>query len=243
MLSASRSRAYPLVLAGTVTGVLEVSTTRVDPDTEAVLGSLLSTAAAALESAHLHDAARELADHDGLTRLPNRRRFDADVVTEWERCRRYGRPLSLVMLDLDRFKAINAQHGHLVGDQALREVAKAVSASLRTTDTAYRYAGEELVVLLRETGLQEAAAVSERLRRAVGAVRVPHQPRVHLSASAGVATRHVRMQHHADLVAEADEALSRAKALGRDRVVTAWSGGETLFHGAAEDEVDPVTYR
>ena len=242
MLSASRSRAYPLVLAGTVTGVLEVSTTRIDPDTEQVLGSLLSTAAAALESAQLHSAARELADHDALTRLPNRRRFETDLDTEWERCRRYGRPLSLVMLDLDRFKQINDQHGHLVGDQVLREAAKAVAASLRTTDTAYRYGGEELVVLLRETGLEEAASVSERLRRAVAAVQLPQHPRVSVSTSVGVATRQVRMRNHVDLVAEADTALYQAKALGRDQVVTAWSGGETLFHGAAEDEPDPVTY-
>ncbi len=231
VLTASRSRAYPLILAGTVTAVLEVSTARVDPDTEQVLGSLLSTAAAALESAHLHSTARELADQDGLTQLPNRRRFEVDADGEWERCRRYGRPLSLVMLDLDRFKTINDTHGHLIGDQVLREAAKAVAATLRTTDTAYRYGGEEIVVLLRETGLQEATAVSERLRRAVSAIALAQHPQVRVSTSAGVATRQVRMQHHTDLVAEADAALYEAKKQGRDRVVTAWSGGETLFHG------------
>ena len=73
-----------------VTAVLEVDTPVVDEDTEQVLTSLLSTAAAALESAHLHSTARELADMDGLTHLPNRRRFELDIDTEWERCRRYG---------------------------------------------------------------------------------------------------------------------------------------------------------
>ena len=121
--TAGDRRAYPLVLAGMVTAVLEVETPIVDDDTEQVLTSLLSTAAAALESAHLHSTAREQAEMDGLTHLPNRRRFEHDIDAEWERCRRYGRPLSLVMMDLDHFKRLNDEHGHLLGDQVLREVA------------------------------------------------------------------------------------------------------------------------
>jgi diguanylate cyclase (GGDEF)-like protein len=211
-------RAYPLVLAGLVTAVVEVATTSVDPDTEQVLAALLSTAAAALESAHLHSAARELADHDGLTRLPNRRRFEVDVDAEWERCRRYGRPLSLVMLDLDHFKRLNDQHGHLLGDEVLRQVAVVVGAALRTTDTAYRYGGEELVVLLRETGLEDAVVVSERIRVAIATLELPAHPEVRVSTSAGVATRTARMSHHTALVAEADAALYEAKRQGRDQV-------------------------
>ena len=92
-ITAGDRRAYPLVLAGMVTAVLEVDTPIVDEDTEQVLSSLLSTAAAALESAHLHSTAREQAEMDGLTQLPNRRRFEHDIDTEWERCRRYGRPM------------------------------------------------------------------------------------------------------------------------------------------------------
>lgn len=230
------SRAYPLVLAGMVTAVLEVRTSTVDPDTEQVLHALLSTAAAALESAHLHSTARQLADLDGLTQLPNRRRFELDVDTEWERCRRYGRPLSLVMMDLDHFKRLNDEHGHLVGDEVLRAVARAVEGVLRSTDTAYRYGGEELVMLFRETGLEEATAAAERLRGAVGSVTLPDSPPLRVTASAGVATRHTGMVHHNDLVAEADEALYDAKRRGRDRVVTARGPSETLlFHGEAKD--------
>ncbi len=235
------TRAYPLVLAGMVTAVLEVRTATVDPDTEQVLHALLSTAAASLESAHLHSTARELADLDGLTQLPNRRRFELDVDTEWERCRRYGRPLSLVMMDLDHFKRLNDEHGHLVGDEVLRAVARAVEGVLRSTDTAYRYGGEELVMLFRETGLEEATAAAERLREAVGSVVLPHSPRVRVTASAGVATRHTGMGHHTDLVAEADESLYDAKRRGRDRVVTARGPSETLlFHGEAsvDDDLD-----
>jgi diguanylate cyclase (GGDEF)-like protein len=230
-------RAYPLVLAGMVTAVLEVDTPIVDEDTEQVLSSLLSTAAAALESAHLHSTAREQAEMDGLTHLPNRRRFEHDIDTEWERCRRYGRPLSLVMMDLDHFKRLNDEHGHLLGDQVLREVAVAIGEVLRSTDTAYRYGGEEIAVLLRETGLEDAAAAAERLRTAVADIALDGHPDLTVTASAGVAARHSTMAHYTGLVDQADKALYEAKRLGRNRVAVDKGPGalagkaETLFHG------------
>ncbi len=215
------SRAYPLVLAGIVTGVLEVATDVVDPDTEQVLDALLSAAASALESAHLHSSARELADHDALTRLPNRRRLELDIDEEWERCRRYGRPVTLVMLDLDHFKTVNDQRGHQVGDLVLREATAAIASTLRSTDTAYRYGGEEIVVLLRESALDDGVRCAERMRLAVAALRFSAAPDLSITVSAGVATRHTRMAHHSDLLARADGALYDAKRLGRDRVVAA----------------------
>ena len=239
--TAGDRRAYPLVLAGMVTAVLEVETPIVDDDTEQVLTSLLSTAAAALESAHLHSTAREQAEMDGLTHLPNRRRFEHDIDAEWERCRRYGRPLSLVMMDLDHFKRLNDEHGHLLGDQVLREVADAIGRALRSTDTAYRYGGEEIVVLLRETGLEDAAAAAERLRTAVAGVSIEDHPDLSVTTSAGVAARHSTMSHYTGLVARADKALYEAKRLGRDRVAvdggaaaTPAGEAETLFHGGSD---------
>ncbi len=226
---------YPLVLAGMVTAVLEVSTTTIDPDAEEVLQALLSTAAASLESAHLHSSARELADLDGLTHLPNRRRFELDVDTEWDRCRRYGRPLSLVMVDLDHFKRLNDEHGHLLGDLVLREVATAVTEALRTSDTAYRYGGEEIVVLLRETGLEDATAAAERIIAAVSGLAFPEHPQVSVTASAGVATRSTRMAHHTALVAEADAALYDAKRGGRDQVHTAGAANPALLFRGEPD--------
>lgn len=211
-------RAYPLVLAGTVMGVLQAATTRVDTETEQVLEALLATAAAALESAHLHSTTRELADLDALTRLPNRRRFESDIDAEWERCRRYGSPLSVVMLDLDHFKRLNDGHGHLMGDDVLRAAAQAIGSALRVTDTAYRYGGEEFVVLLRETARGDATAVAERIRVAVSEVRVPGSPGVRVTCSAGVAQRLATMAHHTEMVAVADAALYDAKHAGRNRV-------------------------
>lgn len=213
------TRAYPLVLAGMVAGVLESAVPEVDPDVEQVLDALLSTAAASLESAHLHSSARELADMDGLTHLPTRRRFEADIDEEWQRCRRYGRPLSLVMVDLDHFKQLNDTHGHLFGDQVLRGAAEALAGVLRSGDTAYRYGGEEFAVILRETGLEDAHPAAERLRLAVSEVTIPEHG-VLVTASAGVAERQASMAHHTELVAVADQALYDAKHAGRDRVVT-----------------------
>jgi diguanylate cyclase (GGDEF)-like protein len=219
-VSGSGIRAYPLVLAGMVVGVLETRRGDVDPDTDQVLEALLSTAAAALESATLHSAARELADVDALTRLPNRRRFEGDMEAEWERCRRYGRPMSLVMIDLDHFKTLNDEHGHLFGDEVLRGASEALASALRTSDTAYRYGGEEFAVLLRETGLEDGHQVADRIRRAISDAAVPRHG-VLVTASAGVAERVTTMAHHTELVAKADEALYRAKRDGRDQVATA----------------------
>jgi diguanylate cyclase (GGDEF)-like protein len=213
-------RAYPLVLAGMVVSVLEAPSTDIDPDAEQVLEVLLSTAAAALESAHLHSAAKELADLDALTRLPNRRRFDVDMEAEWDRCRRYGRPLSMIMLDLDHFKALNDEHGHLYGDEVLRATSRALTEVMRTSDTAYRYGGEEFAILLRETGLEDAEAAAERFRGAVAAFEGV-RPGVRVTASLGVAERLSTMSHHTELVAKADTALYAAKNRGRDRVVIA----------------------
>jgi diguanylate cyclase (GGDEF)-like protein len=217
-VAGARVSAYPLILAGRVTAVLEAVAVSVDPDTEQVLDALLSTAAAALESAHLHSTARAQADLDALTGLPNRRRFEGDIEAEWERCRRYGRPMSVVMLDLDHFKILNDEHGHALGDEVLRNVGIAVSDVLRTTDVAFRYGGEEFVVLLQETGLEEAATAAERLRAAVARVSLSEYPGVTVTASVGVAARRSNMSHYTELVVQADRALYKAKRLGRNRV-------------------------
>ena len=212
------ARAYPLVLGGMVVGVREVATPTVGEEADHVLQALLSTAAAALESARMHSAVRELADMDALTQLPNRRRLEADLQTEWDRSRRYGRPLSFVMVDLDHFKRLNDEHGHPVGDTVLHAAAGAVQATLRATDTAYRYGGEEIAVMLRETDLDAATSVAERIRSAVGAVTLTGSA-VRVTASLGVAERASEMRLHTELVAAADAALYAAKRTGRDRVV------------------------
>lgn len=213
--------AYPLVLGGSVVGVLHVDPAGAarteDPGTLEVLAALLSTGAAALESTRLHATARDQAENDALTQLPNRRRLEADLAVEWERAQRYGRPLTFLMLDLDHFKRLNDEHGHLAGDAVLRAVARALRQELRTTDTAYRYGGEEIAVLLRETDLATAQVIAERLRAVVADVVVPDVP-ARATASIGVAHRTDEMLEPADLVGAADAALYTAKRSGRNRI-------------------------
>jgi diguanylate cyclase (GGDEF)-like protein len=126
----------------------------------------------------------------------------------------------MIMLDLDHFKALNDEHGHLYGDEVLRATSSALTEVMRTSDTAYRYGGEEFAILLRETGLEDAEAAAERFRGAVAAFEGV-RPGVRVTASLGVAERLSTMSHHTELVAKADTALYAAKKRGRDRVVAA----------------------
>ncbi|KQT54394.1 hypothetical protein ASG43_01950 [Aureimonas sp. Leaf454] len=167
----------------------------------------------------------ELATTDGLTGLANRRSFDASLDREIARCRRDGVDLTLLFIDIDRFKLFNDSYGHLAGDECLRRVSKAVrDAMRRPADIAARYGGEEIAVILPGTN---AAGASNRANRIVEAVRelaVPHLLSEHGIVTVSVGTAVLRpsgsLQHAAsDLIGEADVALYAAKKAGRDRVV------------------------
>ncbi|MBD0272300.1 MAG: diguanylate cyclase [Acetobacteraceae bacterium] len=158
---------------------------------------------------------------DGLTGLANRRRFDTALAAEWGRAGRERRPLSLLLLDADCFKAFNDMYGHPAGDEVLKTIASCIRASLRRpADLAARYGGEEFAVLLPETGPQGAMLVAGRIRREVEARRVPHAgaARGFVSVSLGVASVVPRdWDPAASLVQRADAALYEAKRLGRNR--------------------------
>ncbi len=162
---------------------------------------------------------RELATTDALTGALNRRRLYELATEELARCQRYDRPLAVAMLDLDHFKSVNDQFGHLVGDEVLRRVAVALRSVLRRHDHASRYGGEEFVVLLPETNLDGARQVVERMREAVASLRIATEAGdVRLTTSAGVvAYRHGETLDA--LLRRADDALYEAKDAGRDRVV------------------------
>ncbi|MGH8464094.1 MAG: diguanylate cyclase, partial [Pseudomonas sp.] len=164
-----------------------------------------------------------LAATDSLTGLANRRRLDQVLRQEWARSQRNARPLSVLMIDVDHFKAFNERHGHPGGDDALRQVAAAIDNSIRRpADLAARYGGEEFLVVLPETDLQGAQLLAERIRRNVEAL--PHyaddsQP-VTVSVGIGCYTPNAQ-QDLATLLGSADDALYRAKRNGRNRVETA----------------------
>jgi diguanylate cyclase (GGDEF)-like protein len=163
---------------------------------------------------------RQLSMVDGLTGLYNRAWLNDLLPTMVTTARGTGAPLSLIMIDLDHFKAFNDSHGHVVGDQALRAAAQVLSAALRPTDFAVRYGGEEMMVILPDTNKKVACVVAERLcdrmQQAIvlGDMRLPLP---HITASLGVAPLLPEHDEHG-LIAAADAALYRAKNGGRNRV-------------------------
>jgi diguanylate cyclase (GGDEF)-like protein len=164
----------------------------------------------------------ELSRRDPLTGLTNRRWLDEVLRIEVERARRYGAPFSVVMADLDHFKAVNDSHGHTVGDQVLKGAAKALSGATRITDVVGRYGGEEFLVVLPNTGLDQALTMAERLRSAVRAMPVSFRSEP-VTGSFGVAAWS-RDDSVAGLVGRADAALYEAKRAGRDRVAAQREG-------------------
>lgn len=157
-----------------------------------------------------HALAARLARTDELTGLNNRRAFSSLGRRALEQSRRYSRPLSLVMFDIDHFKAINDTRGHAAGDKVLQEVAGVLLSVVRTSDIAGRIGGEEFAVLLPETAQNEAVAFAERLRQGFAALEV--------TCSFGVASRGEEVVVLDTLLMRADEALYRAKDGGRNRV-------------------------
>ncbi|MFV3126004.1 two-component regulator propeller domain-containing protein [Niveispirillum sp. KHB5.9] len=167
-----------------------------------------------------------LASTDGLTGLLNRRRFEEMGLAEIDRAQRYGRPFSLLLVDLDHFKLVNDNHGHNAGDAVLRAAAQRVLNAVRTTDVVARYGGEELAVLLPETEEAEAQVVAERIRQSIGGRPIDFDGMpIPVTASVGGAQYSAGDDSLAILVGRTDVALYRAKQGGRDRVQFSERGG------------------
>ncbi len=164
--------------------------------------------------------ARRAATVDRLTGVPNRPSILATYATEVDRAIRYDRPLAIAFVDVDRFKSINDTFGHQVGDQALHALAQAMREALRSTDVVGRYGGEEFLIVLPETSIDDAATISEKLRSAVEHIdlRSPDESEVHLTISVGITGGRGRMLRPDDLLRGADAAMYAAKALGRNQV-------------------------
>lgn len=161
------------------------------------------------------------ATHDLLTGLLEREAFLEHLADELERSERYGHPLSVTMVDLDHFKDVNDTHGHLVGDDVLRELGEVLMEATRDVDRVGRYGGEEFIVLLPETGQDEARRASERIRRSIEEHDFPIPDRGEpLTASVGTATGVGAKIDPEAFIDRADRALYRAKEEGRNRVVS-----------------------
>jgi diguanylate cyclase (GGDEF)-like protein len=169
-------------------------------------------ATAALDAAERFEQVRYLAEHDPLTRLFNRHAFAARLEMEITRSARYGRPFTLVVLDVDGFKLVNDRHGHLAGDAALEQLGLVLRAGLRAADTAYRIGGDEFALLLPETSTDEARAVIERIADDLQAAG--ERAGTALRASFGVLVADAGLTSADQLLRAADAAMYEAKRTG-----------------------------
>jgi diguanylate cyclase (GGDEF)-like protein len=165
----------------------------------------------------------QLAATDALTGVANRRMLDLSLRHEWFRAQRSGQPLSVMMIDADHFKAFNDRHGHQAGDQALRELAKVITANVRRpADLVARYGGEEFSVILAETDSTGAAQTAEHIRQAVEQMPRVEGADVAMTVSIGISTWTAAVEMSLEqLLFAADKALYQAKEGGRNRVVVA----------------------
>jgi diguanylate cyclase (GGDEF)-like protein len=200
------------------------------PEEEDLLTTLSSQAAIAIENARLFEETRQLSITDPLTGLANHRQFYDQLGREFRRSQRYRRPLTLLMLDLDRFKQFNDTYGHLAGDQALRQTAEVLRQNARSVDILARYGGEEFAIILPETEASRALIQAERIRAAVAGHRLDGlegEAAKGVTVSVGLAALTPAMKRIEDLVQAADDALYRAKSGGRNRIVVAGSDDAT----------------
>jgi diguanylate cyclase (GGDEF)-like protein len=222
--------AAPITSRGAVAGVITIES--VEPvlasaDLE-LLTTLAGYAALAIENARNYEEARTLATTDVLTGLPNRRMLWAAFERELARSIRYGAPLSVIMVEVDRFKLYNDTHGHLRGDDALRQVARALLHEHRKhIDVVARYGGDEFVVLLPQTAKAEAAEMAERIRRGIG-IAVDELPPHGADGAGGLMTVSLGVASFPEdgrtieaVLRAADRSMYEVKAAGGDAVAVA----------------------
>ncbi|SRR6266508_2195443 len=210
----------PLRAGRTNFGRLVLSGESFSDDDRMTAASLASHAVVALDNAHLHRIVEQQALVDGLTGLANRRAGERALETELARAKRFGGSLALVFCDLDNFKTVNDRHGHLAGDDVLRELASVLGETIRTVDVAARWGGEEFALVLPGTDAEGGALFAERARETLEArtiLTADGEP-IRTTASFGVAAF---PEHGSELAAAADAALYQAKRAGKNRVETA----------------------
>lgn len=202
--------------------------------------AMLRIAGAQAELREAHRKLKEISLLDGLTKIPNRRHFDATLATEWQRCVRQEAPLSIVIGDVDFFKQFNDIYGHQAGDTCLQAVAGVLDQSLyRVEDTVARYGGEEFAAILPGTDADGALAVAERMRRAAHELAIPHEKGVSglVSCSFGIATGLPENGLPPQSVLQAaDTGLYAAKRAGRNRIAF---GSATTGAGLFPDQSKP----
>jgi diguanylate cyclase (GGDEF)-like protein len=213
----------PLVSFGQTLGVLALDSAKADAFRDGDQQSLESVAdicATAIQNAHYVDRVKQLAYLDGLTGIFNRRFFELRIMEEIERARRYGTGMAVIMADIDEFKRLNDEFGHVLGDEVLRQVSSLFHQQLRKVDVVCRYGGEEFGILLTQVNPEQALVIAEKLRKMVEGWQFPGVPRT-VTISAGAATFPQHGTTRDGLVTAADNALYAAKQAGRNKVCLA----------------------
>ncbi len=212
----------PLRSSSGVIGVLSAQSYNPDMydegDMEA-LELLASNVAVAVENARLFNKIQSMAITDDLTELYNRRKFYEVAVAEFERSRRYARPLSVIMFDIDHFKKVNDTYGHAIGDQVLQGLGNLAKTSLRTVDILARYGGEEFVIMLPETSVDEALQTAERLRLSTANATLPTRVgNMSITISLGVVSLDDNCRNLEELLDRSDQSMYASKRTGRNKV-------------------------
>jgi diguanylate cyclase (GGDEF)-like protein len=219
--------AVPLLSRGRVVGVIEIIDGPSWPDRGAeppeMISFLLEPAAVALDNALLLRRSEELSITDDLTKLYNASFLNSTLRREVERSRRYRQSVSLIFLDLDGFKEVNDQHGHISGSRTLVEVGAVIRETVREVDVVSRFGGDEFTVILPQTGPQGAAIIAERIRCRISESEFlqSYGLKVRLSASFGIASYPDHGGTKDDLIARADQAMYRVKSRGKNGVEVA----------------------
>jgi len=217
--SASRM-CIPLVSFGQTLGILALDSSQPDAFRDGDLQSLESVAdicATAIQNAHYVERVKQLAYLDGLTGIFNRRFFEMRILEEIERARRYGTAMAVIMADIDLFKRLNDEFGHVLGDEVLRQVSSLFHQQLRKIDVVCRYGGEEFGILVTQANAEQAMQIAEKLRKIVACWQFPGVPRT-VTISAGAAAFPEHGSTRDELVKAADAGLYAAKQAGRNRV-------------------------
>jgi len=218
---ARHSCSYNLDLKGSNLGTLEFSrSNRFEPEQLEIIEYLLSAALYPLKNAIDHQKALNLAYRDPLTGIANRMSMNETLQREVNRAHRYNIPLSMLVIDLDHFKLVNDNYGHSTGDLVLKETVNCIESALRLSDQAFRFGGEEFIVLLTDSSIDAAQTVAERVRCCIESSSViTAETEIRFTASIGIAELG-QEDSEMSLFDYADKALYLAKSEGRNRVAT-----------------------
>jgi len=233
-VESSSQMCIPLVSFGQALGVLVLDSNKkntFNANDIQPLESVADICATAIQNAHYVDRVKQLAYLDGLTGIFNRRFFEVRIAEEMERARRLQSGLGILMIDIDHFKRLNDEFGHLLGDEVLRQVSSIFHQQVRKIDVVCRYGGEEFAILLSQTTPQHSLAIADKLRRIVETWQFPGVARP-VTISAGAANYPEHGLTRDDLVQAADAGLYAAKQAGRNRVCLAPDVPRSRAHGS-----------